>query len=147
MIQLDRTPKPIALTDELILSLTTDYQKDNSKRVWAKDFITKALLAMSHYKCCYSECRLDEKSNYMEVEHFYAKSIYPEKVIEWENLLPSSKKCNGTKLSLDVVQTPIINPVLDKPKEHLYLKAFRFYGKSEKGENTIDFLRKYFKLP
>ena len=139
MIQLKLVPKPTQLTNEIIEALTTDFQKDNHKSVWKKSYIVEALLEMSHSKCCYSECRLDEKSNYMEVEHFYAKSLYPDKVIEWENLFPSSKKCNTTKGNLDVVAIPIIHPVLDNPKEHIYLKDFRFYGITPKGENTIKY--------
>ena len=33
---------------------------------------------------------------------------------------------------------PIINPLEDTPSDHLYVKAFRFYKKDEKGGNTID---------
>ena len=140
MIQLKSVPKPTQLTVEVIEALTTDFQKDNHKSVWKKPYIVEALLKMSHAKCCYSECRLDEKSNYMEVEHFHAKSLYPDRVVEWENLFPSSKKCNTTKGNLDVVSIPIIHPILDDPKEHIYLKDFRFYGITSKGENTIKYI-------
>lgn len=139
MIQLQPVPKPKQLTDELVQTLTTEFQEDNSKSVWKKAYIVEALLVMSHSKCCYSECKLDEKSNYMEVEHFHAKSLYPDKVVEWENLFPTSKKCNTTKGNLDVIASPIIHPVLDNPKEHIYLKDFRFYSITEKGKNTIKF--------
>ena len=33
----------------------------------------------------------------MEVEHFHPKSLYPNEVISWENLLPICKRCNSSK--------------------------------------------------
>jgi hypothetical protein len=138
MIQLKSVPLPLQLTEKIIEELTNKFKANNTERVWNKPYIKEALLGMSNSKCCYSECKLDEKSNYMEIEHFHAKSIYPDKVLEWTNLFPSSKKCNGHKDDWDVVETPIIHPVLDIPKEHLYLKNYRFYGKTQKGKNTIE---------
>ena len=37
----------------------------------------------------------------MEVEHFEDKKNNPNKVIEWENFLPSCKRCNGSKFTQD----------------------------------------------
>ena len=137
MIQLKSVPLPKLLTEKLREELTSKFKANSKENVWNKSYIKKALLKMSNSKCCYSECKLDEKSNYMEIEHFHAKSIYKGKVLVWENLLPSSKKCNGKKDDWDVVIEPIIHPVFDNPKDHLYLKNFRFYGRTQKGKNTI----------
>ncbi len=137
MIQLKSVPLPKQLTEKLRVELTNKFKTNNKERVWNRTYIQKALLDMSDSKCCYSECKLDEKSNYMEVEHFDAKSIYPDKVLVWDNLLPSSKRCNGKKDDWDVVVEPIIHPVFDNPKDHLYLKNFRFYGRTQKGKSTI----------
>ena len=151
MIQLKSVPLPKQLTEKRREELTNKFKANNKENVWNKTYIKEALLKMSFSKCCYSECKLDEKSNYMEVEHFHAKSQYPDKVLEWENLLPSSKRCNGVKDAWDVVAKPMIHPVLDNPKKHLYLKDFRFYGRSEKGKNTIDAVdlnnRKHWAIP
>ncbi|PWK28908.1 uncharacterized protein (TIGR02646 family) [Arcicella aurantiaca] len=137
MIQLKSVPLPKLLTEKLREELTNKFKANKKENVWNKPYIKKALLKMSNSKCCYSECKLDEKSNYMEIEHFHAKSIYPDKVVEWANLLPSSKRCNGKKDNWDVIAEPIIHPVLDNPKDHLYLKNFRLYGRTQKGKNTI----------
>ena len=138
MIQLKSVPLPKLLTEKRREELTNKFKTNNKENVWNKTYIKEALLKMSFSKCCYSECKLDEKSNYMEVEHFHGKSQYPDKVLEWENLLPSSKRCNGVKDAWDVVAKPMIHPVLDNPREHLYLKNYRFYGRTQKGKNTIE---------
>ena len=40
---------------------------------------------MTHHKCAYSEVVLGENSTYIEINHFYPKSLYPDKVVEWGN--------------------------------------------------------------
>ena len=96
MIKLELPPKPRQLTDELQSRLTQEY-KDTGKTVWKIEWLKKTVSEMSFGKCCVSEIRLGEESKYMEIEHFYPKKQYPDKVMEWGNLLPSCKKCNGTK--------------------------------------------------
>ena len=137
MIKLELPEKPEKLSRELQESLTKQYKKDGSA-VWNKPFIKEAVEQIAFEKCCYSECRLSEESKYMEIDHFYPKKHFPEKVVEWRNLLPSSKKCNGSKSSHNTLIEPIINPCIDNPKEHLYIQNFRFYGKTKKGKTTID---------
>ncbi len=139
MIKLTLAPKPTELTDKLVRKLTDEYKK-SGKDVWNKTFIRKAVSDMSFSKCVYSEVRFNEESKYMEVEHFYCKSLYPEKVLEWGNLLGSVKKCNVVKGDLDVVAEPIINPFEVHPRDHLYMRGFRYYprNKSEIGRRTID---------
>ncbi|WP_425463005.1 hypothetical protein [Luteimonas granuli] len=73
----------------------------------------------------------------MEVEHFEDKDTYPENVVRWENLLPSCKRCNGAKGTHDVRAEPIVNPYVEDPSAHLYLKAFRFRPRSPLGRSTI----------
>ena len=41
---------------------------------------------------------------------------YPDEVVDWDNLLPSCKRCNTTKGTHDVVTEPIINPFDIDPK-------------------------------
>ncbi len=138
MIKLTLAPKPAKLTDKLVRELTGEYKK-SGKDVWNKSFIRKAISMMSFSKCVYSEVRFDEESKYMEVEHFYCKSIYPDKVLEWGNLLGSLKKCNVVKGDLDVMKEPIINPFEVHPREHLYFQKYRYKARegSEIGKNTI----------
>ena len=73
----------------------------------------------------------------MEVEHYYPKSLYPKEVLNWENLLPSCKKCNGNKSDLDTKQTPIIKPDIDQPRDHLCTNNVILKGKTTIGKRTI----------
>lgn len=141
MIKLERQSKPIFLTDEKVQELTDKFKLDGTA-VWHIDELKESLLASSYGKCAYCECNLTEESKYMEVEHFEDKKNNPDKVILWENLLPSCKRCNGKKSTHDVISEPIINPYEDFPKEHIKLKNYRFYetDDSHKGKNSIEVL-------
>lgn len=133
MIQLKAVPPPPELTAEVVNKLTEKFMQDGSS-VWKEDYIKKALLEMSNYKCAYSEIRLQEEGKYMEVEHFLPKSEHKDKVVEWDNLLPASKFCNGKKGDRT---HPIVHPIQDNPKDHLYMIENVLYGKSQKGRNAV----------
>lgn len=95
---------------------------------------------MSYGKCCYCECKIVEESKYLEVEHFKHKDAYPNDVVNWDNLLPSCKRCNTTKGTHDVVQTPIVNPVLNVPSSHIGFSEYRLKKKTQLGKDTIEVL-------
>jgi len=137
MIKLTRECKPIFLSDEKVLELTNKFKSTKSS-VWNNDHIKVPLLKSSFGKCAYCECPLTSESNYMEVEHFEDKNHNEDKVVIWENLLPSCKKCNGSKGTHNVIHEPIINPYVDEPKDHLSIRLYRFRGKTDKGNNTIE---------
>jgi len=137
MIKLDLPNKPAQLTDEVQQNLTDEYKK-NGTDVWNKPFIKKAVQNLAFDKCCYSEIELTGGGKYMEIDHFYPKKLFPDKVIEWGNLLPSVKTCNVTKGDYNTMLEPIINPFVDNPKEHLYIENYRFYGKTDLGKLTIE---------
>ena len=139
MIKLNRGNPPSELSLDKINELTREF-KSTGKSVWQKKYIKDALNELSHNKCAYCECKLGEESKYMEIEHFRYKDKYEHLVVEWNNLLPSCKRCNITKSTHDVEEIPIINPCEDKPNEHMIFKAYRFYKRnnSELGKNTID---------
>lgn len=141
MIKLQRATKPNFLTDAKVQELTTKFKTDGSS-VWHIDELKEVLLNSSYGKCAYCECNLTEESKYMEVEHFEDKKNNPDKVILWENLLPSCKRCNGKKSTHDVISEPIINPYEDTPREHIKLKNYRFseIDDSLKGKNSIEVL-------
>lgn len=132
MIKLELTPKPVKLTVKLQTDLTLKY-KETGESVWNKDWLKKEISAMSFGKCCYSEIRLGEESKYMEIEHFHYKNLYPDEVMAWGNLLPSCKKCNGTKGKHDTKVEPIVNPFVDNPKDYLCLKDGRYKANDEDG--------------
>jgi len=137
MIKLKRYDKPAFLSDEKVLELTKEF-KEKKTTVWNKDEIKIPLLNSSHKKCAYCECKLDEESKYMEVEHFEDKDNNADKVVLWENLLPSCKRCNGSKGTHDVISKPIVNPYIDEPKEHFKLKNYKLKKKTDKGQESID---------
>lgn len=139
MIKLDLPVCPAALTPTIQRQLTEEY-KSTQKTVWKKAYIENTLLKMTNNKCAYSEQLLNQESAYMEIDHFKCKEIYPDDVVAWGNLLPSCKKCNSTKGDHDVVAIPIVNPLLDQPKDYLYVRAFRYYNRNIKGRTTIDVL-------
>ncbi|KAF9659840.1 HNH endonuclease [Tenacibaculum mesophilum] len=139
MIKLDRTPKPVELTTKLQKELTTEF-KLTGKSVWNLDFIKKGLLDFSNNKCCYCEANIKEESKYLEVEHFHHKDKYKDEVLEWKNLLPSCKKCNGTKNNHDTIIEPIIDPSLIDPKDHLKYWRYRIKGVDDLGKLTVSVL-------
>ena len=139
MIKLQRPPKPEELTEAVVLNLTNEF-KQTGKSVWSKDYIKQPLLAMSSEKCAFCETKIAEESKYLEVEHFHHKDLYKEEVVEWDNLLPSCKKCNGTKGDHDTKIEPIINPCEQDPREHLTIWRYRLKGKTDLGKMTISAL-------
>lgn len=140
MIKLDRTPKPVELTAELQATLTEEFKR-TGKSVWNVDFIKKGLLGFSNDKCCYCEANINEESKYLEVEHFHHKDTYKDEVLEWGNLLPSCKKCNGTKNDHDTKLEPIIDPSIIDPKNHLKYWRYRIKGSDDFGKLTVSVLK------
>ena len=139
MIRLERIFTPLCLAPSKVAGLTAEYLA-NGVSVWNFDELKGALLRTSFGKCAYCECRLSEESKYIEVEHFFCKSLYANKVIEWDNLLPSCKRCNGSKSGHDVGAEPIVNPYIDDPADHLAFRLYQLRPASEKGRTTLDVL-------
>ncbi len=139
MIKLTLIGKPVELTEEVERKLVSEF-KAKGTSVWKKPYIENALLRMTHNKCAYSEQFVNQKSSYMEIDHFKYKNTYKDDVVKWGNLLPSCKKCNDTKHDHDVMKEPIVNPLVDEPKNFMFVKAFRFYKRDGKGEKTIEVL-------
>ena len=137
MIKLERYFTPAFLTPTFV-KIKTDEFKAKESTVWDIAELKLALLELSYGKCAYCECDLKEESKYMEVEHFEDKKYNSDKVLEWENLLPSCKRCNGSKSTHDVKVKPIINPFKDKPSDHLVFRLFQIKGKTELGIETVD---------
>ncbi|MCA1042900.1 HNH endonuclease [Bacillus toyonensis] len=138
MIHITRTNCPSKLINEKT-KLTQEFI-NNGSSVWGKSYIKSALLEMSHNKCAYCECKLDEESKYIEVEHFLPKNVYPQLVVDWNNLLPSCKRCNGKKGTHDSQQESIIDPTVDIPNNHIKMFNYLIKGKDMKGKTTVDVL-------
>lgn len=145
MIKLNLPQEPPELTAQKA-RLTAEY-REKKKAVWSEgavgETIKRVLCEMTHNKCAYSEAPLETNGSVKHIEHFYPKSIYPERVVEWGNLLPTCATCNAGKGKLDVGKTPIVNPLRDDPKDFLYVEGFRYRACDQKGvgQRTIDVLR------
>jgi len=139
MIHLQSIAPPEELTEEKIKELTEQFLRSKNP-VWAQDYIKRALLELSFGKCCYCETIVIRAGSFMEVEHFYPKSIYPSEVMDWSNLLPSCKRCNSKKSKYDTKKNPIIHPVRDFPQQHLKIYCYQLRHKTELGKRTIQVL-------
>ena len=137
MIKLKRGDKPEYLDDNKISELTRKYL-DGGGSVWNRNEIKEPLLKVSNGKCAYCEANIVEESKYMEVEHFRCKDAFPDKVVEWENLLPSCKRCNGRKGNYNVdVDGMIVNPCDMDPREHMYFHNYRLRWRNVTGRRAV----------
>ena len=126
MIKIERTPKPIELTDDIVNNLTIQFKNNRETPIWRKKYIQDALLKMSNNKCCFCEMKLLEEGKHLNIEHFHYKDEYPDEVVVWENLLPSCNRCNSNKGTHDTKKEPILNPTTDNPKDYLYIENYRY---------------------
>lgn len=101
-----------ALNKKKLLTPTIQYRYRHKQ-------IKEALLAETHEKCAYCECKIKHIS-YGDVEHILPKSIYPELYVDWTNLTLSCEICNRSgKQDYDSKTEPLLNPYRDEPSEHL----------------------------
>lgn len=95
-------------------------------------------------KCAYCDSKIGI-SSHANVEHFYPKSLYPEKTFDIDNLLIACQICNVSKAGnfpLDSDGNPqLLSPRTDKFKDHIELISDgTFCGVTERGRVTIDTL-------
>jgi uncharacterized protein (TIGR02646 family) len=80
--------------------------------------VDSALDAWSHTKCAYCE-QIAAK----DVEHFYPKADFPERMFRWDNFLRGCKNCNNAKrdrFPLTEQGEPILlDPTVDEPFDFL----------------------------
>ena len=144
MIKLELPQEPTKLTDKKE-ELTCRYVEASSNgkeiRVWTQPYIKEALLKMTHGKCAYAEVKLGVNGHRWDVEHFKCKSKHKACAVEWGNLLPSCAFCNTNKGDYDVeAGEPIVHPVFDCPKDHLFMRNGYLFAKDRMGEVTINVL-------
>jgi uncharacterized protein (TIGR02646 family) len=137
VIKIARGPVPPELTTAKEAEMVATY-KATGESVWNVGWLKKPLLAMAHGKCAYCETSITDESKYMEVEHYHPKIYYPEKVAEWNNLLPACKRCNGKKSKHDVMLEPIVDPSVNDPTLFFSMKNYRLKAKNPTGRSTID---------
>lgn len=103
------------------------------------------LLEKFNNQCVYCGTKLLEPLM-ADVEHFYPKSLYPDLVLETENLLIACKACSimkANKFPIDEDGKPLlIHPAKEDFSEHIIqLDNGYLEGKTERGEVTIDTLQ------
>ena len=138
MIKIQLPDRPKQLTKELELELIERFKRNTNDCVWRTKFIKDAVFDIAFGKCAYSEAKLKEEGKDRQIDHFYPKLAYKEKVVEWGNMLPSLNVCNRHKGDTDPSSVAIINPLFDDPKEHLFANNGFIGYKDEIGRNTID---------
>jgi uncharacterized protein (TIGR02646 family) len=73
-------------------------------------------------RCFYCE---DSRGN--DIDHFWPKSVYPNKCFRWDNFLLACSSCNGCKgnqFPLDGAGLPLlIDPTVEDPWDFLFLEA------------------------
>jgi uncharacterized protein (TIGR02646 family) len=107
---------------------------------WRAAAILASLRAESHGKCIYCEVITDDAS-YSAVEHIQPKSVFPGRVLDWENLGLVCPRCNTNKRDYwtDDSRLQILNPYRDEVLAHLeFLGALVLASNdSSRGVNTI----------
>ncbi len=85
-------------TSEIWKQKKGEYNKIRYATLSSKGHLNLTTLEYEYAKrSVYSESYLGEEGKYMEIDHFYPKSLFPQRVVEWGNLMASNKKCNTTK--------------------------------------------------
>jgi len=118
-------------------------KEEKSKLIshYRHDEIKAPLFQSSSQKCAFCECKPAEGGN-IEVEHFIPKSKYPDFTFDWNNFLPSCRKCNGSKDDHDTIKNPIVNPYNINPDDVFHYNDIKISAKSNSykdiGDNTID---------
>lgn len=123
MIKLERPncPNPAALS--------TNYRDPQCKA---------SLQAASYGKCAYCESKVSHVY-WGDIEHIRPKAKFPALEFEWSNLGYVCAKCNNAKSDVWSELTPLIDPYVDDPSEHLCALGAALHQKngSERGELTI----------
>jgi uncharacterized protein (TIGR02646 family) len=83
-------------------------------RTRARKDVERALNGYSHTKCAYCE-QIAAK----DIEHFYPKANFPQRMFRWDNFLRGCKNCNNAKLArfpMDAQGQPLlVDPTADEP--------------------------------
>lgn len=104
--------------------------------------VRNALYEMYGDFCCYCEGRITV-TGYKRIEHMKPRSKFPELCYDWTNMHTSCEVCNKNKGELWDEDNPIINPVIDEPKEHLQFEKSFIIPKNNslRGKTTIEHVK------
>lgn len=96
-------------------------------RLWGNARKSKAVRAaettLQDMAGCTERCMYCEDSHGSDIEHFWPKSTYPERLFVWRNLLLCCAECGrlkGKQFPLDETNDPLLlDPTSDDPWQHL----------------------------
>jgi len=77
------------------------------------------LRRLAHRKCAFCESKL-ELTAYLEIEHYWAKTLRPEQAFDWPNLFPVCRLCNNAKSDTDHGGL-LVRPDVQNPETILWL--------------------------
>lgn len=149
MIRIQKTAEPQVLADNKIcwtdnlMALVHKYhgydkipksEKDAAIRHYKHPDIINALKGKNgKAKCVYCESYVDVTS-YANVEHYYPKSVYPEKTFCWDNLFMGCTCCNTPKNKFDTGREPFVHPEKESPEDYLTFDDIMYVPKHKEGE-------------
>jgi uncharacterized protein (TIGR02646 family) len=109
-------------------------------RTTLKKKVLKQLKSMYGGCCCYCEGEPSSVS-YAEIEHFKAKSIFPELCYDYSNLHFSCKRCNLAKS--DEFNELLIDSSVDEPENYIHYvgELAAEIDNNERGKKMIEVLK------
>lgn len=115
---------------------------DNVLNAYKAAGIKEHLSSESHGKCVYCESKISHVY-WGDVEHIRPKASFPEERLDIGNLCLACARCNNAKSNFWDDVTPLINPYVDVPADHLHVFG-PFLGHQptrDRGRVTVDQLQ------
>jgi len=112
---------PMYLTDNadrLVAEYATKTASGLKSTPWQHSEIRERLYEETSGRCAYCDSTMRVVA-YEHIEHIEPKSRHPEKVVSWSNLTIACPRCNINKGGFCNHETPLVNPYLDNPDDHL----------------------------
>jgi len=97
------------------------------------------LVAEANGKCAYCESKITHVY-FGDVEHIRPKDLFPDERLRAENLCLACALCNNAKGNFWDDATPLLNPYVDAPEEHVMLFGTYLIRRngSDRGRLSID---------
>jgi uncharacterized protein (TIGR02646 family) len=125
MVRLRRGPSPPLLREgraewtERWLEIKAGQRAGSWAPSGAKKLLGEAVRRLAFGKCAFCESLLGVTA-YLEIEHYIAKSVSPERAFKWTNLFPVCSTCNISKGRADHAGL-LLKPDTGDPEKMLWL--------------------------
>jgi uncharacterized protein (TIGR02646 family) len=147
-----RKSEPLVFSEKQFLGVRADIEEqistgktlDFKNLLRLRPIIRELLLEEFQHQCAYCDSTFEPSMGC--IDHFYPKYLFPQKALQWNNLILACQVCNATKhdkFPVDSNGNPLlIFPGYDNPIEHLKeLDDGQLEGITEKGRITIELLK------